>query len=808
MHKNIMTAGSRDRPPMLATERYAQWRSRFFRYIDTRTNGDSLRKCILEGPYTLSIVVVPAVLAIENSPAVPEHTIVETLQTMSPENKAHYESEKEAIHLILTGIGDEIYSTIDACQIAQEMCEAIERFVSIVKQQHKLDEVSYHKLFDILKQYQKEVNELCAKRIARNANPFALVATAQSNQDTYYQTPKSHKPYAPTSKASILTRSHATTKHKGKEIAKPITPPFESASEEDSDPEQAQRNKDMKIFLALIAKYFKKIYKPTNNNLRTSSNSRSKNVDTTPRYRNDNQSIQFGNQRTMTVVGARENVGSLVVQQTAIQCFNCKEFGHFAMECRKPKRVKDSTYHKEKMLLFKQAEQEAHYSYMAKIQEVPTADSSTDSEPLEQNDQNAVECDDEQTSRNLRESNRIQDSCLVALQTKQIEFDKYKACNDHTVDYVKLKRVAHKTNVSRPQLRSNQMTDKVMPNNSHVKAKKTKVEDHPRNSSISNKTKSNSIVERRNHSLVEAARTMLSALKLPLFFWDEAIATACYTQNRSIIIPTHEKMAYHIISDMKPSIKHLHIFGCTCYLTRDGETLDKMKEKGDPCILVGYSTRSKGYHVYNKRTRLIVESIHLKFDKIKEISETSVANETSGLISQRQMASDYDNSDPVPQIQNVLPSADTTVSVNKSSSPTDNSKQQDTPPIMNIQSTTEPTILTTANAEENNDNEVENEFTILSIHRYEKLMSLPHEILEEVYVVQPDGFVDLDHPEKVYRLRKALYGLKQSPRDTEYQLADMFTKALPEDRFKYLVRRIGIRCLTLAELEVLANEST
>ncbi|GJZ84056.1 hypothetical protein Tco_0649229, partial [Tanacetum coccineum] len=120
--------------------------------------------------------------------------------------------------------------------------------------------------------------------------------------------------------------------HKGKEIAKPIIPPSESASEEDSDPEQAQKDKEMQKSLALIAKYFKKIYKPTNNNLRTSSNTRNKNVDTTQRYKNDNQSGQFGNQRTMTVAGARET------------------------ECRKPKRVKDSMYHKEKMLICKQAE--------------------------------------------------------------------------------------------------------------------------------------------------------------------------------------------------------------------------------------------------------------------------------------------------------------------------------------------------------------------------------------------------------------------------------------------------------------------
>nr|GEX91537.1 hypothetical protein [Tanacetum cinerariifolium] len=249
-----MAAGSRDRPPMLATGRYPQW--------------------------------LQAVKATNDSPAVPEHTTVETPMNMSPENKAHFEAEKEAIHLILTGIGDEIYLTVDACQTAQEMWEAIERlqqgesliiqvvktkllwefgkftlhdgetmelyytrfyklmnemFVTIVKQQHKLDEVSYHKLFNILKQYQNEVNELRAKRLARNANPLAPVVAAQANQDPYYQTSRSHKSQAPSSKPSIPTRSHTSNRHKGKEIAKPITPPSETASEEDSNPEQTQR---------------------------------------------------------------------------------------------------------------------------------------------------------------------------------------------------------------------------------------------------------------------------------------------------------------------------------------------------------------------------------------------------------------------------------------------------------------------------------------------------------------------------------------------------------------------------------------
>ncbi|GKF68131.1 hypothetical protein Tco_0197810, partial [Tanacetum coccineum] len=84
MHNNIMADGSRDRPTMLATGRYAQWRSRFLRYIDTRPNGDALQKCILEGPYTPTTIIVPVVPATENSPAVPEQTTVETVLNMSP----------------------------------------------------------------------------------------------------------------------------------------------------------------------------------------------------------------------------------------------------------------------------------------------------------------------------------------------------------------------------------------------------------------------------------------------------------------------------------------------------------------------------------------------------------------------------------------------------------------------------------------------------------------------------------------------------------------------------------------------------
>nr|GEU60153.1 retrovirus-related Pol polyprotein from transposon TNT 1-94 [Tanacetum cinerariifolium] len=477
---------------------------------------------------------------------------------MSTENKAHFLAEKEAIHLILTGIGDDIYSTVDACQIAQEMWEAIERlqqgeslnvqdvktnlfweFRKFTSNDGETMESYYTRFYKLMnemirnnltvttmQQYQNEVNELRAKKLAMNANPLALVATAQASQHLFYQSSRSHRSSTPSPKPLISSRSHTSTRHKGKEISKPITPPSETAFEEDSDPEQAQRDKDMQKNLALIAKYFKKIYKPTNNNLRTSSNSKNKNVDTTPWYKNDDHSRQFGNQRTVNVVAAKEKVGSTVVQKSRIQCFNCKEYGHFAKECRKPKRIKDSAYHKEKMLLCKKAEQgvplqaeqydclqhSEQFESVSNTCLVETDDSNITPDSPDmcdddiQNDQNDVERDDERvalvnlianlkldvdenkkiqkqlkkanttlaqelkeckailakTSQSLGESISVRDSCLVALQTKQTEFEKYKAFYDRTIDYDKLEcklnkalgQIAHKNTVIREGLKT------------------------------------------------------------------------------------------------------------------------------------------------------------------------------------------------------------------------------------------------------------------------------------------------------------------------------------------------------------------
>nr|GFC31825.1 hypothetical protein [Tanacetum cinerariifolium] len=189
-----------------------------------------------------------------------------------------------------------------------------------------------------------------------------------------------------------------------------------------AEDDETSKDKEIDKIMALISLSFKKIYKPTNNNLRTSSNTSRANLDNSPRI---NRNVGYENQRSGTFAGARENVGSSVVQKSGIQCYNCKEFRHVARECQKLKRAKDAAYHRENMLLCKQkeagiqlnAEQadwrddtdddeledhelEAHYMYMAQLQAVSldAADSGPifDDEQLQKNaDDNdlAIECD-------------------------------------------------------------------------------------------------------------------------------------------------------------------------------------------------------------------------------------------------------------------------------------------------------------------------------------------------------------------------------------------------------------------------------
>ncbi|GJX19235.1 retrovirus-related pol polyprotein from transposon TNT 1-94 [Tanacetum coccineum] len=111
----------------------------------------------------------------------------------------------------------------------------------------------------------------------------------------------------------------------------------------------------------------------------------------------------------------------------------------------------------------------------------------------------------------------------------------------------------------------------------------------------------------------------------PLYLWAEAVATTCYTQNRSLIRKRHNKTPYELLHDRKPDLKYFHIFGALCYPTNDSEDLGKLKPKADIGIFIGYSTANKAYRIYNRQTRMIMETIHVNFDKL-----TAMASEQFG----------------------------------------------------------------------------------------------------------------------------------------------------------------------------------
>nr|GEV61892.1 hypothetical protein [Tanacetum cinerariifolium] len=244
---------------------------------------------------------------------------VENYKNVSQDIRNQLDAEAKAIQIILTWIDNDIYSIVDACLNACEMWKAIKRLkqyesinvqdiktnlywefrkftswdgeslesyysritkvcdATLVKQSQELKTVSYHKLYDILKQHQNEVIEIRAKRLARTANPLALVA---QQRPVYH--PQNHPNHYT---QNFSTRSQeAPTRNKDNEISK---------------------EKKIDKIMALISLSFKKIYKPTNNNLRTSSNTSRANQDNSPRI---NRSIGYDNQRMVNLFGAKENV--------------------------------------------------------------------------------------------------------------------------------------------------------------------------------------------------------------------------------------------------------------------------------------------------------------------------------------------------------------------------------------------------------------------------------------------------------------------------------------------------------------------
>ncbi|GJW19277.1 integrase, catalytic region, zinc finger, CCHC-type containing protein [Tanacetum coccineum] len=282
---------------------------------------------------------------------------------------------------VSTGYNNDIYSTVDACPNACEMWKAIEKL--------------------------KHGESINIQDLETNLYWELRKFTSRDGES--------------------LESSQQATRNRGKAIVNSSALIYDQELTTITEDDEISKDKEIDKLMALISQSFMKIYKPTNNKLITSSNTSRATQDNTPRI---NKSTGYDNQRVVNVAGAKENVSTPVVQQFRIQCYNCKEYRHVARECHKSKQThKGCSLSQGKKLLCKAREAafqlnsikltgrcdtdekptdqelEAHYMYMAQIQEVTpdAADSDTnitnDSFDMFCNNGETVDQDDDDLAR-------------------------------------------------------------------------------------------------------------------------------------------------------------------------------------------------------------------------------------------------------------------------------------------------------------------------------------------------------------------------------------------------------------------------
>ncbi|GJY22208.1 putative ribonuclease H-like domain-containing protein [Tanacetum coccineum] len=139
--------------------------------------------------------------------------------------------------------------------------------------------------------------------------------------------------------------------------------------------------------------------------------------------------------------------------------------------------------------------------------------------------------------------------------------------------------------------------------------------------SVARTPQQNGVAERRNRTLIEAARTMLADSKLPTTFWAKAVSTACYVQNRVLVVKPHNKTPYELFRGFKPALSFMRPFGCHVTILNTLDSLGKFDGKSDEGFFVRYSLTSKAFRVYNTRTRRVEENLHIGFLENKHMIE-------------------------------------------------------------------------------------------------------------------------------------------------------------------------------------------
>nr|GEX97614.1 hypothetical protein [Tanacetum cinerariifolium] len=476
----------------------------------------------------------------------------------------------------------------------------------VVRQTKNLHEADFTQIYDFIKMNQEEVNELRAERLAKSHDPLAHMAHSQNS----FNFPITHK-----DQSSFSTHPQQSFPINNKYNPQPplnqnfMQPPMTSL-EDINDPTEA-----MNAALILFAKAFQ-LSAPTNNNQRTSSN---------PRNRQIAQPIMNMVAQNQQGFNAWKNGGIQVAQNASVQSGGNQNGLVVVPGIANQNGTGNVVAARDEGLeieikpgdLDENEEVNANFILMVNLQQASTSSTQHDMAPVYDTDGSAK----------FLGTVRFRNDHIAAI-----------------LGYGKSKRASHPpkpvpNSMQRLHLLHMdlccpmrvasindfvhlQATVIIVRTDNGMELKNQVLKEYFDSVGITHETaaaktpQQNGVVEHRNHTLVEAARIMLIFSHAPLFLWAEGIATACYTQTRSIIPRRFNKTPYELIQGKKPNISYLHVFGALFYPKNDHEHISKLGAKGDIGFFIGYSANSVAYRVYNQRTRKIMETMNVMFDEL------------------------------------------------------------------------------------------------------------------------------------------------------------------------------------------------
>nr|GEV01975.1 retrovirus-related Pol polyprotein from transposon TNT 1-94 [Tanacetum cinerariifolium] len=274
----------------------------------------------------------------------------------------------------------------------------------------------------------------------------------------------------------------------------------------------------------------------------------------------------------------------------------------------------------------------------------------------------------------------------------------------------------------------------------------------------------------------------------------EAVATACYTQNRSIVRLRHGKTPYDLLHGKLPDLSFLHVFGSLCYPTNDSENLGKLQPKADIGIFIGYAPTKKAFWIYNRRTRRIIKTIYVDFDELMA------------------MASEQSSSRPA--LHEMTPA--TIKPAESTGSPSSTTVDQDEPSPSKSQTTPETQSLVIPHDVEEDNHDIEvahmgnDTFFGLQISQSPRGIFI-NQSKYALESLKKYGFESCDPVDtlmvEISKLDEDKEGKAVDPSHYhEYQLADIFTKALGRERIEFLINKMGMRSFTPETLKQLTGE--